>query len=117
VDRFFLNRFLGGSIQARGSNLNVAFILVWQLGSVDRSPAEAYNFDRFQVRSRFGSSLELVRDGKFMIKNAVAAVMRGCTFVFLRKRIALAPDLHRKLSEEIHCSCEVGQLKEILWKL
>lgn len=92
--------------------------MVWKLGSVDRSPAEAYNFDRFQVRSRFGSSLELVRDGKFMIKNAVAVLMRGysCGRVS-SQRIALAADLHRELSEEIHCSCEVGQLKEIFRKL
>jgi hypothetical protein len=53
-----------------------------------------------------------------MIKNAVAALMRvyicGCVS---SQRIALAADLHRELSEEIHCSCEVGQLKKILWKL
>jgi hypothetical protein len=53
-----------------------------------------------------------------MIKNAVAALMRGyiCGCVS-SQTIALAADLHRELSEEIRCSCEVGQLKEILWKL
>jgi len=53
-----------------------------------------------------------------MIKNAVAALIRGYfSGSVSSQRIDLAADLHRELSEEVHLSCEVGQLKEILWKL
>jgi hypothetical protein len=93
------------------------FILVWQLASVGRSPAEATISIDF--RSGIGSVVPGIGSGrKFIIKNSVAPLMRGyiCGCVSSQK-IALAVDLHRELSEEIHCSCEVGQLKEILWKL
>lgn len=61
VDRFFLNRFLGGSIQARGFHtwsLSTECCLYFGLAvGFGRSFAgRSYNFDRFQVRSRFGSS-------------------------------------------------------------